>query len=253
MTGNVRSQHLSAPSNAWGRQPISAAAENALPTGLRKKADDAADSVVARPVPHSGIHEALAQLRSRILASVAADRSVVLGVCSAVEGEGKTTVAVALAELLAQSLDQKVALVDANTQMPRLHTLMETSASPGLQDCLDNTGLIDEALELRGGLWVMPAGTTPARYDASTDISKVFRRLRSFLRVTIVDLPAVGDGVAALRAARWVDEVIWVVRAESTPPEIASQAMEVIGRQRIMGIVLNGHQSRIPGWLRRLL
>src|SRR6202035_189482 len=65
--------------------------------------------------------------------------SEVLAVCSAIPGEGKTTVGIGLAVTIAQDFpDRRVLLVETDLQHPVLSQDFEIENSPGLVDCLIN-------------------------------------------------------------------------------------------------------------------
>ncbi len=214
----------------------------------------AAPNVLASPKARLDIYDALRHVHSRVLAAMPPDGHIVIAVSSALEGEGKTTVAMALAELMADEFNRQTILVDANLQKPQLHALFDTDPSPGLKDCLNAHSLIMSAVRWTGRLWVMPAGVGGTVLpDGPENPRDLFQTLRSLFRVTIVDLPAVNSRYSASLMPLWADGVVWVVKADSSPADIVSDAMELIGEDNILGIVLNGHRSRLPGWLDRLL
>ena len=211
-------------------------------------------NVLASPKARVDIYDALRHVHSRVLAAMPADGHVVIAVCSALEGEGKTTVAMALAELMADEFNRQTILVDANLQKPQIHALVDTDASPGLKDCLNAHQLITSAVRWTGRMWVMPAGAGgTVLTDGPENPRDLFQTLRSLFRVTIVDLPAVNSRYSASLTPMWADGVVWVVKADSSPADIVTDAMELVGEDNILGIVLNGHRSRLPGWLDRLL
>jgi Mrp family chromosome partitioning ATPase len=211
-------------------------------------------SILAHAGARVSIYDALRHVHSRVLASMPADGHIVIAVSSALEGEGKTTVALALAELLADEYNRQTILVDANLQKPELHALLETEASPGLKDCLSARSLITSAIRWTGRFWVMPAGLgATVLPDGPENPRELFRTLRSLFRVTIVDLPAVNGRFSASLLPLWADGVVWVVKADSSPTDLVCDAMELVGKENILGVVLNGHRSRLPGWLDRLL
>jgi hypothetical protein len=43
-----------------------------------------------------------------------------------------------------------------------------------------------------------------------------------------------------------------VVRSGITPAPIVNRALEMVDAERLRGVVLNGAQSAVPGWLRRI-
>src|SRR5690606_37876563 len=86
-------------------------------------------TILSRPDARVGIYDALRHLQSRVLASMPSDGHAVIAVCSALEGEGKSTVAVSLAEMLSDQFSRQTLLVDANLNRPNVHSLLETHAS----------------------------------------------------------------------------------------------------------------------------
>jgi hypothetical protein len=48
------------------------------------------------------------------------------------------------------------------------------------------------------------------------------------------------------------DGVVMIVRSGVTPSPIVNRALELVDADRLRGMVLNGAQSSVPGWLRRL-
>jgi Mrp family chromosome partitioning ATPase len=48
------------------------------------------------------------------------------------------------------------------------------------------------------------------------------------------------------------DGVVWVVRAGATPAALVNRALEELDQVKLRGIVINGSQSAVPNWLRRL-
>lgn len=211
-------------------------------------------TILSRPDVRFGIYDALRHLQSRVLASLAGDGHMVIAVCSALEGEGKTTVAVSLAEMLSDQFRRQTLLVDANLNRPGVHSLLETHSSPGLKDCLSSGSVITSAIEWTGRMWVMPAGTDPiVLADSPEDPQAIFRTLRSLFRVTVVDLPAMSAHESTGFMPIWADAIVWVVKAGYSPADVVADSMDLVGRERILGVVLNGHRSKLPGWLDRLL
>lgn len=211
-------------------------------------------TILARPDARVGIYDALRHLQSRILASLPSDGHAVIAVCSALEGEGKTTVAVSLAEMLSDQFSRQTLLVDGNFNHPQVHSMLDTHTSPGFKDCLSSGSVLTSAIEWTGRLWVMPAGTDPTVLSENPeDPREIFRTLRSLFRLTIVDLPAVSTHQAAALMPRWADAVVWVVKADHSPADVVADSMDLVGRDKIIGVVLNGHKTKLPGWLDRLL
>jgi Mrp family chromosome partitioning ATPase len=198
--------------------------------------------------------DALRAVYARMLAALPEEEHGIFAVCSAVEGEGKTTVAVGVAQMLAEELRESVLLIDAHARGPRVHDLLDAPLAPGLFDCVESGGIIMRAIHRRGDFWVMPAGhVEDARLVDSYGLSAVLRPLREIFRIIIIDLPAALRSPDAILISRWADRVVWVVRADSTPADKVADAIEMIGPSKVLGVVLNGSRSRIPGWLEKLI
>ncbi len=62
-------------------------------------------------------------------------------------------------------------------------------------------------------------------------------------RYVIFDVPPVLSTADALAFAPWVDHIILVVQSGKTPMPDLKRALEMLPRDKILGIVLNRHES----------
>ena len=76
--------------------------------------------------------------------------------------------------------------------------------------------------------------------------------MREMYDLVILDGPAVLVRSDALVLADLADAVLFVVRAGITPLQHVNQALDQLDDRKLRGVVLNGEQSAIPGWLRRV-
>lgn len=182
----------------------------------------------------------------------------VLAVCSALVGEGKTTVAVGLAITIAQDFPaRRVLLVETDLQCPVLAEDFEIEESPGLLDCLvSNEPLLAVVRPtFLDNLHIVPAGvgvSGPGRPLRSSQMAAVVESMRQSYDVVILDLPAILTNSDAVLLTDLADGVICVVRAGVTPVAMVNRAVEQVEPAKLRGVVLNGTNSAIPGWLRRL-
>jgi capsular exopolysaccharide synthesis family protein len=185
--------------------------------------------------------------------------SEVLAVCSAVAGEGKTTVGVGLAVTIAQDFpDRRVLLVETDLQRPVLSEDFEIESRPGLIDCLINGEPLLAACRptFLENLHVVPAGDAervPGRPLRSSHMAAVVDAMRQSYDVVILDLPALLLNSDAILLTDLADGVICVVRAGVTPAALVNRAVDQIEQSKFRGIVLNGSGTAVPGWLRRLI
>jgi capsular exopolysaccharide synthesis family protein len=121
--------------------------------------------MIAVDEPQSPYVEALRGLRTALLLSRGGAPPQVILVTSSIASEGKTTLTLNLAILLAQQ-GRKVLLVDADLRRPTLHRVLRTTSERGLSSLLTGHGATESdsefiQLEQAPGLHVLTAGPVP--------------------------------------------------------------------------------------------
>jgi len=175
----------------------------------------------------------------------------VVMISSALGGEGKTLTAANLALTFSESYQRSVLLVDGDLRRPSLHTIFKIDGSSGLSDGL--MSLEDTPLSLRQvsqRLTLLPAGrpvSDPMAGLTSDRMRRVIEEAREAFDWVIVDTPPVGILTDANLLASMVDGAVLVVKAEHTPYQLVQRAVEALGRNRILGIVLNRALSQMDG------
>lgn len=169
-------------------------------------------------------------------------RSVLL--TSALPGDGKTQTAINLALILSESYKRRVLLIDADLRRPSIRDVSHLPNVVGLADGL--RAKADQKLtvfKLTQNLSLLPAG----RPDADPMGGLTSPRMRSIVADAsahydwvLLDAPPVGTVADASILADMVDGVLFVVRSGRTDYAIARKAIDAIGRERILGAVLNG-------------
>lgn len=171
----------------------------------------------------------------------------VIMLTSADPNEGKTLTALNLALTLSESYRQRVLLIDADLRRPSLRTVCQFSDGAGLSEGLKASAAQKlRTLQLTELLTVLPAG----RPDPDPMSSLTSDRMRRILddaaqqfEWVVVDAPPVGPIADAGLLAAMVDAVLLVVRAERTKCASVQSAIDAIGRERILGVVLNATSS----------
>ncbi len=227
-----------APS-AFSAQPADVPAHDTAPEWLPDGADELFRSIYTR----AGV-----------------GHSETLAVSSAIAGEGKTTVAVGLATTLAQDYpDRRVLLVETDFARPVLAEDFGVRVTPGLADCLleDLSPQLAVCPTLLDNLFLLPAGQTATnggRLLRSPRMPAVLAHLRESYDIIIVDVPAILVNSDALPLIDITDGALLVVRAGVTPGPVVHKALAHLDDTRglLRGVVLNGTQSAMPSWFRRL-
>ena len=167
------------------------------------------------------------------------DRQVgALTVASAGLGDGKSTVALHLAEVAAL-VGQRVLLVDANLHSPMLHSLLDLPNFKGLSDLLCNKLEPNDIIQrspLVDNLFVLTAGIPlpgAARQISSGFMANLMQEFQTRFDLVIYDTPPLVDAKDANFIAARTDGILMVVAIRKTKPSVVKQ---VLNQLEIFGI-----------------
>lgn len=167
-----------------------------------------------------------------------------LMVTSALPGEGKTVASLNLAAGLAELSGCRVVLVEADLRNPSLAVRLGLKPWSGIAQCLEEDS--DPFASLKQisplGIYLLPAGptvTNPIQALNSERFTSVIQRLRSFADWVILDCPPVMSVPDAFAIRANVDGCIWVVKAHKTSRELVKEAIQQLGQDLVLGMVLN--------------
>jgi protein-tyrosine kinase len=165
-------------------------------------------------------------------------------VTSAMPGDGKTLTAVNLASVLADSYKRRVLLVDADLRRPSIGEVFDVSGSVGLSAALKAT--TDQKLAvipLTENLTLLPAGQPdpdPLGGLTSPRMKRILDEAVEQFDWVILDGPPTGPLAETNLLAQMVQGTILVIRAGQTQHPAIQRAVDGLGRDRILGVVLNG-------------
>ena len=180
-------------------------------------------------------------------------RTAIIGISSALHGEGRTTVALGLAQTLAADLDVPVMLVETDPERPALASYFGFAPTPGLCEVLRKEYAIEEVLRaVNENLSVVTAGATFA--EAAHPLLQLaqrdpFHHLVSPNTLVVVDLPPIINHGYSAHAASVADVLVLVVRAGVTPVATVREAIARLQDHPPQGVVLNGARSVLPRWM----
>ncbi len=210
--------------------------------------DDVNKRRIALLQPDSYVAEQYRSLRGRI-DSLASQRPLkTIAVTSANAGEGKSTCAVNLATVTAMSVGRCVLLIDCDLRRPKVHTTLGLSPQLGVAEILRNKATLDESiLKLDGvNLDVLPVRsvpTNPSELLASSEMRQLIEDTASRYDRVILDTPACLGLPDAKSISELCDGLVMVVRAGVTPQEELQAALDILDRDRVVGLVLNGSEA----------
>jgi capsular exopolysaccharide synthesis family protein len=205
------------------------------------------------PLPAAGRNAAVEQYRrlAATLIHAQAERGVrIVMVTSSVGSEGKSLTTANLAVTLARSYHRNTLIIDADRRAPSQHEIFRVANSRGLTDHLRGDEGPAPVVSLQDGLTLLPAGrptNDPVGGLASARMKRVITDASAAFDFTLIDTPPAALVPDASLLSAMADAVILVVAAGSTPFEIIQRTVAVLGKERILGTVLNRAEQTSSG------
>lgn len=202
--------------------------------------------------PSAPAVEAYRSLRTRVMRLQASKGIQSIMLTSSVPSEGKTVTALNLALSCAQLGDLRILLVDADLRSKGLTRLLKVPAGPGLSDVLSGKSLVEEVVLTteHDNLSVIAAGSSnsnPGELFASARWSEFIQWGKKTFGMILVDVPPIHSLADAELIGAACDGALIIVRAFSTPREMAQKCAVRLDKKKVMGIVFNGLPSS-PGY-----
>ena len=207
--------------------------------------------------------EAYKLLRTKIQFSFADEHDChIIGLSSALSGEGKSLTTVNLAYALSQ-LDKKVLLIDCDMRRPTLAEKLNLKKYPGLSNYLTRQSKLSDLLqpcELKSGenvFHVITAGQNPpnpVELLSSSRMSNALEQLRKAYDYVILDLPPVGEVSDALTASQYTDGILLVVRQNYCDRHMLADTVQQFDfvNAKTLGVVFNGtNENNGKGYYKR--
>lgn len=196
--------------------------------------------------PTSMISEQFRRLRTHIFRERAEDPPRTILITSALGSEGKSFVAANLAVTIATEYDSYALLVDCDLRNPSLSRWFGQEKAAGLSDYLLDKKDISELLiktDIKK-LSILSGGSSqeyPVELIGSKKMSTLVKDLRDRYddRYVIFDSSPILATTEPSVLTKMVDGIVLVVRADSTERDSIEQAMKVLDRNKIIGVVLN--------------
>lgn len=222
-----------------------------------------ADLVVSAPL--SAFSESIRRMRAAVQAALGeppngSTTCKVIMVTSATPGEGKTTLALALARSYAL-FGQRTLLIDCDLRKPGIHHHLDQNPAFGLLDYLSagTTGDMDPGSILsRDGLTAVTVIVGAHGSDQPTDrllAGPIFQRLietaRAGFDVIVLDTPPVGPVVDDLYIAPLADAAVFVTQWASTSQQDARKSLAALRAALppgapIVGVLNQQDDSQLP-------
>lgn len=181
----------------------------------------------------------------------------VIGVTSAMKGEGKSTTSINMAYTMAQN-GGRVLLMEADLRLPTVAKRLGLKQKPGITNLLVGQVPGNDILQrtnLISNLWVAAAGDippNPAELLGSANMKTTIQTMADAFDVIIVDLPPITAVTDAVLVSKIVDGMVVVVRQNYCDRD----SLEEVVRQlrfadaKILGFVMTGADNQKKNYRR---
>lgn len=173
-----------------------------------------------------------------------------IGIVSASNGEGKSTVSLGLSVAMAQE-QRGVLLIEADLRKPSLESTLQLAPGPALCDWLRGSGSTVRTRRLGpNGPELLGAGDITGFRPDSLGSPRMASLLASAERAydfVIVDTPPLNAVADAVLLQELLDGVLFVVRARATARDVVLKALSYLKPDKVQGVVFNAPRELLPG------
>jgi capsular exopolysaccharide synthesis family protein len=200
---------------------------------------------------HSQFEEALRVLRTNLQFVGGAKKSKIIALTSSISGEGKTTVAVSLAKMIAAT-GKKVIILDLDMRRSRMHEEFNITNKVGVSSVLSGNNTLEEALqkEVLKNIDVITSGPkppNPSELLVTTGFDKLIEDLLLIhaYDYIIFDTPPIGLVSDAMILLKTADIGLIVTRANYSKKEFLKNVDKFSKEHSLsnLGFILNGIES----------
>ncbi len=208
--------------------------------------------------PSSMVTEQFRRLRTLIIKPGVVNTPKIIMVASAVSGEGKSLVAVNLASIIAAELNSYALLIDCDLRNPSLTRWFGLQERKGLSDYLTGKAEMQDLLLKTSieKLSIISGGSiqdNPVELVGSNKMKTLIQDLKSKYenRYIIIDSSPILATTEPSVLTEIVDGIILVVKSGDTPRETIQQAVRLLNKNKILGVVLNNMQFKTKALFQR--
>jgi len=195
--------------------------------------------------PKSAAAECLRSVRTNLLFMSPEKPLKTILVTSSGPSEGKTTIAVSLAQIMADG-GNRVLLIDADMRRPRVHHVFGLPKEAGLSSLILGEGSLESAILPTGiaNLSIIPCGPLPPNPNEllhATNFANLLATLSDQFDRIIIDSPPAGVVADAVVISTQVDGTLVVLKAGQTSRDAAVRTLRSLldVKARVLGAVLN--------------
>jgi succinoglycan biosynthesis transport protein ExoP len=197
--------------------------------------------------PLSRFTEAIRSLKLAVDLNGVVKANQAIGITSALPNEGKSTIAIALAQLMAQ-VGRRTVLVDCDLRNPSVSRMLAPNAKAGILEVILGKLPLEEVIwtDPSTKLQLLPA-VVRSRLAHSNEIlqsgptRKLFEQIRGQYDCLIVDFPPLAPIVDVRAVSTLVDSFIFVIEWGRTKTDVVAHALEHAPDvyDNLLGVALN--------------
>jgi len=189
-------------------------------------------------------------LRTRLRERGTAGKLKKLLITSPLAHDGKSTIVMNLATALLERGKRSVLVIEADLHHASVAERLQLHSWPGLTECLQDRS-ISPLSQIRRveplGWHLLPAGEpgrNPTELVQSRAFGAIIQELSSYFDWVLFDSPPAIPLTDAIVIQQHADASLLVVRAGQTPRAAVEQTVALLGKSKVVGIVLNGVERR---------
>ncbi len=189
--------------------------------------------------------EQLRTLRSKVIHLLEGLGEKVVGICSSVPEEGKTSIALNLSSSIAAIGDKKIMLIDCDMRKCDLTMILGMRGETGLSHYLGDAESRVESIVRNSKIQNLYFVSAGRKVQNSSELltkgkfSTLINILKGKFDLVILDLPPVLNTADPVAVKDLVDKYIMVYFAGKTPMTVLMDSINEIGKDKILGVVLN--------------
>ena len=165
---------------------------------------------------------------------------------SSSKSEGKTVTAINVASALAQQVDIKVLVIDADLRRPHVHSALNIVPTPGLTNYLNDECTFEDIvkstkLENLKAVCYGAVPPNPSELLSSEAMMNFIKQVEEIYDYIIFDTPPIGVVVDAIPIIQKSDGVVVVVKDNATTYPELQKTLDLLKRSggKTLGVIVN--------------
>jgi succinoglycan biosynthesis transport protein ExoP len=194
--------------------------------------------------PDSLIAEQYRILYTKILQLNKGKPQTILAISSSMQREGKTITSLNLALVMARDFGKKTLLIEGDLKNPTISRYLQLKPQSGIIDILFHKADFQSSILtfITDNLSVLPVVKSVRNSSnvlSSPEMNMLMSTLKERYDFILIDCPPILSLHDMNVIEKLVDGIILVIRAEKTPRDVVKTALNSLGADKIVGVILN--------------